>query len=261
MNKIIYLAGMPRSGTTFIQGCFLNEGCVCLGEVGQTINAIRNVTVKGILSPESHWNEEKYKELKFNQFWESISKNVLDARSQIEALEIVYDAAASKYPNAILIDSSKHIGHLKNLMATKFRNNITIIHMVRNHLSWRDSIEKYEKRLALKKDKFKKIRWIYVNIKLHLFIKKMNMNNRVCYYDEMVIKNDIDKFVQSEIDDSKKYDSQFLEMFGSKKNIDKIRKGEIFYDHRWIVDCSLTLFDAVSDRFMKYFQKKYRESL
>ena len=262
MTKILFVAGMPRSGTTVFQGYLLSKGCVCLGEVGQTIDAIRRKPSKpSVLSPKSIWNKEKYNSLKFNEFWSEITKDIRDAESISDAFDIVYSHAFERYPNSIVVDSSKHIGHLRNALMCKFKSSIDVFLIIRDYRSWLVSIEKYNKKYSLPKVRLNKIRWVYVNSKLESFIKNKKINKAIIYYEQMIILNEFEffdnylsKIVYSD------YEDKFFEMFGSRDNLDSIIKRKIFYDNKWILYYKPSIVDFLFNIYLRKVSEKYSES-
>lgn len=250
---------MPRSGTTFIQGCLLRMGCVCLGEVGQTVDAIRNKSSKASLfSPKSIWTKDKISELNYDEFWQEIYFAIKSANSKEMALELVYDYALDKYPGALIVDSSKHIGHLTKLIKTKYRDKVSVLHVVRDYRSWFCSIENYARKHPITRSRYNKLRWLYVNVKLELFFWKSGINNDVIYYDRFVIKDELNE-LEKKIKNLpfQKYINVFHETFGSRKNLSSIVSGEICYDNTWIIDYDTSLFDRVLDIYLKKVKKSY----
>ncbi|NVK57493.1 MAG: hypothetical protein HWE26_17965 [Alteromonadaceae bacterium] len=259
MSKIIFLAGMPRSGTTLIQGQLCKIGCVCLGEVGQTIQSIRREKIKkSKLSPKNHWNNKKYDELEYNEFWQPLIPRINNADNVVKATEIVYQEAIRAYPDSILVDSSKHIGHLRNSLNGKYGSIVEVYHVIRDYKSWLRSIINYEKQYGLKKEKFSALRWFYVNKKLELFLKKNLVKSHTLYFEQLVLLDEFnDLEILTQISKFQRYDSIFFEMFGSFKNMDKINKGIIKYDARWIIDFNPPIYSFFLDRYLRTIKKKH----
>lgn len=255
MKKIIFLAGMSRSGTTFFQNVLRKNGCVCLGEVGQTIDSIRRQEIKSSYwSPKSIWDDGRYNALTYNDFWSEIKDDIFSAESRVAAIEIVYMTAQKAYPNSIIIDSSKHIGHLNILKKTKYKNRIFVFHILRDFRSWRRSITENALRNDLKKRYCETLRWLYVNYKLKFYLKRnFKEKSNLIYYENFVLNKELER-LEEELEnvDYERYENVFWEMFGSKRNIDGIRRGVIKYDYRWVCSDSVKPFDFVIHFFQSF---------
>lgn len=279
--SVVFIAGLARSGTTFLQSRLLqHEKVVALGEVSQTIMAIKNVNtdsvissliVKAGLKSQNYWSPKTYGELldrvKNDSFWSDVEKEIKATNNISEALDLVYQKATEKYPGHIIIDSSKHIGHLLNSLQTKnFKHKIKVLLCVRDYRGWLLSIKKHQKRAGLqtRSNIIEKYKWWYSNRKLLKVLQQQNQNNflvvsyekLIFYYDKVM--NDVKTFTGaaniSEIDTTHK----FHEILGSQ-SLKKSMEGEDFiYDISWFAEYGNILEFPIakfnSDIYLRYTQ-------
>lgn len=279
--SVVFIAGLARSGTTFLQSRLLqHEKVVALGEVSQTIMAIKNVNpdsvissiiVKAGLKSQNYWSPKTYGELldrvKNDSFWSDVEKEIKATNNISEALDLVYQKATEKYPDHIIIDSSKHIGHLlKSLHTKKFKHEIKVLLCVRDYRGWLLSIKKHQKRARLqtRSNIIEKYKWWYSNRKLLKVLQQQNQNKfLVVSYEKLVffydkVMNDVKTFTGvaniAKIDTSHK----FHEILGSQ-SLRKSMGGEDFvYDMSWFAEYG-NIFEFPVAKFNSDIYLKYTE--
>ena len=236
---------MPRSGTTFLQSRLCKQGLVCLGEVNQTIKAIRNDRVKkSAIRPENKWDIEGYEGVKLTKFWLEIKDEIASAATHLDALIFLYDHASKKFEGAIFVDSSKHIGHLK--IYEKVPDvDLSVIHVIRDFRGWELSFKSYFKRNDLNIPKFIPLRWLFVNLKLAGYLRKNADRIEVVTvnYDRLIIEEEYDKkFFNYKYS---AYENEFHECFGSRHNLESMNNNSVKYDAKWVLKRSPKLLDFI----------------
>jgi len=273
--SIIFIAGLTRSGTTFLQAQLLRyESVVALGEVSQTIEAIRNLSkekpkwkVRIGLERESYWNPKTYSVLlnrvEKDSFWGPIKTEVEEAADMQKAIEIVYEKAKQKYPGHVLIDSSKHIDNLKNvLLIKKFRNDIKTILSIRDYRGWLFSTKKHRDRVGYKKnnDLIEIYKWFYSNQKLIRFLySNAEERFRIISYDKLVFSyeksmKELASFCGLNKISSIENSHKFHEILGSQ-SFKKQSTENVTYDSSWFCYRSNMLEWPVSTLNKKIYLK------
>ncbi len=252
--SIIFIAGLPRSGTTFLQSQFLNfDKVVALGEVTQTIYAIKNIEKKSPtwklllkLRNKSYWNRKTYpillERIRKDSFWSKIEDDIRSTNSIKEAIELVYSAAYTIYPNHLLIDSSKSINHLKiSMESEKYKAKIFVIHCVRDYRGWIYSIKKHKKRLGYIKrsDLFEAYTWLKANKQI-LKLLKLNFHKQhlIVSYDKMIFNysesmKKMAAILKLSARTENSPEQKFHEILGSQTFKENINTKDLMYDSEW----------------------------
>ncbi|MGN6213113.1 sulfotransferase [Parafilimonas sp.] len=200
--SIIFIAGLTRSGTTFLQSQLVRyENVVALGEVIQTIQAIKNINIQPSkwkiklgLKSENYWTPKTYIELiervRKDIFWSDLENDIRTARDIESAIELVYAKAEQVYPNHIIIDSSKNIASLKYILnINKFKGKVKVIMCIRDYRGWLYSTKKHQRRAGIhqRSNLLEMYKWLYSNKKLLSFLDKNLANNyKIISYDKLI---------------------------------------------------------------------------
>ena len=273
---IIYIAGLQRSGTTFLQSQLLQYNNVAaLGEVSQTINAIRNVDIKMSkwrqklsLRKESYWNPKTYpvllERVEKDIFWSSVKNDIQTAADINSAIDIVYTRANEIYPGHIIIDSSKNIGYLQRItQIDKFKNNVKVLFCIRDYRGWLYSTEKHRKRINIpeRNSTVEIYKWFYSNKKIIKYLRENFKDNyRIISYDKLVfsyaeIMERIVSFCSLKKLAGNGSEQKFHEILGSqslKKNTDQ---KDVRYDVEWFSYSGSCLEKPISDFNRKVYLK------
>ena len=264
---IIYIAGLQRSGTTFLQSLLLQyNNVVALGEVNATINAIRNVdrkTPKWKLKvnrrKENYWNPKTYHilldRIGKDSFWGPIENKVREAGNLQSALEVVYNNASEKYPDHIFIDSSKSIESLKKIMElNRFKDNVKVLFCIRDYRGWLYSTKKHRKRIDIpQRNNLTEIyKWYWANKKILDYLHE-NFNSQHCVvsYDKLIFSyEEVMKKIASYCGLNSVTDSgneeKFHEILGSQSLKQNTNLKEIRYDATWFSHSGSCLEKPVS---------------
>lgn len=274
---IVFIVGLPRSGTTYLQSQFLNfDKVVALGEVALTIYAIKNVEN---ISPKwklllrirnkSHWNSQTYpillERIRRDSFWSKIEEDIRSTNTIKEAIELVYSRAVEQYPDHIFIDSSKSINHLKTIMTSKeYQTKLYVLHCIRDYRGWLYSIKKHKKRLnySKKSNLLEVYTWLFANKRILKFLRT-NFNNRhlIISYDKMIFsyQQSIEKIAAvmnlSLLKDGKS-ENEFHEILGSQSFKKSINRNELVYDSEWF-EYNSKCFEIFVQIFNRRMYKKH----
>ena len=252
--SIIFIAGLTRSGTTFLQSQLLRyDNVVALGEVLPTIKAIKNVDAKPAkwkvklgLKSESYWKPETYhillERVKKDSFWASIEDEIKASDSVKSAVELVYRKANEKYPGHVIIDSSKSIGSLQTVMQIDtIKSNIKVILCIRDYRGWLYSVKKHQKRTSIhqRNNIIEIYKWMYSNKKLLDYLSaNLKKNYKIISYDKLVFS--FDKTMKAIVSFSglgslskEENKDKFHEILGSQSLKKDMDANSIKYDTEW----------------------------
>jgi hypothetical protein len=246
--KVYLILGLPRSGTTFLQSHISRmEKVVGLGEVLQTVRALLGVIGKGgVLSRENTWNEEKIEDVRnrcrADKFWSVVYDNIEESNvtSVDVAVRITYETAGKMYPGYSFVDSSKHVKHIENFEGIEFISLKPIV-CFRHPIAWFASIEKYNKRMRLRKGTalLEYLRWYYSYSKI---IKGCSSYEYVTFfYDRFVIK-------YLGCGEKNNFECIMHEMIGSRTFHQS--SNEVIYDHSWIIEYKVSPLSLILYSFL-----------
>ncbi|MHC4268241.1 MAG: hypothetical protein ACYSWS_06415 [Planctomycetota bacterium] len=250
MNKIniIYVLGLARSGSTYLSK-FLTEvlGAISLGEIIKTIEIFSDKDeLKSYRSEERKCTCGKAPE--DCEFWGKLLCNI-ENDEKILAHYKVIKAAQEKYPNSIIIDTSKKRYrfsdyYINNKEIANLDFKIIIINIVRHYAGQIASYQKYHT-----KEKKKGIRatiladayyWLNKNYKNISFLEKSNFPVKTIMYEDLIFrsqetKNEIESFVNSSFKTYEKIQPLMHEMVGNESFKTTNFQG-IIYDTSWMYE-------------------------
>lgn len=278
--KILFISGLPRSGTTFLQAELLrHNNVVALGEVFQTVRAIQSKQVeisliKRVLFSQKrrYWNQKSFSiilERAMNDsFWSSLIPRIQSFETVKEAVLFVYQQASLVYPGHLLVDSSKQLSYLKIATEICIENNFNfkVIFCLRDFRGWISSMNKHKKRVGYKilPRIIDVVQWKYSNKGFLRFLENSTyMEYILISYDSYVLRysfslNKLQNFAGLTSDDfnSLYYLDKFHEMFGSQTLKSKVENGKIVYDFSWF-KTSIYWFDFWAHSFNKMGYEKH----
>lgn len=285
---ILFIAGLPRSGTTYLQYVLAKyKDVVALGEVTQTVRAIRseksndNTFLHNIgIKKKNHWNERTYpvllERIRNDTFWSCIENEIKKAATVEDAVVYVYKYAHRRYPNCkVFVDASKHINYILPKKKLPEECNMSVIVLIRDFRGWIQSRKKHIKRTNLKKRSFFKesLNWYYSNKRILKSEKVKAYPFKVILYESLVFnyKKVVDQVTCFlGLPELYKEKSIIHEILGSETT-KKLFEGEqfptkenkLFYDTSWFDDNqSYLLFPLIFPviRFNRSLYKHYYSS-
>lgn len=275
--SVIYIAGLPRSGTTYLQSELLQyENVVALGEVSQTITAIKNIheygpkwRMKLNLKKQNYWNPETYpillERIEKDSFWSVIKKKIEKTSDFESAIEIAYMSAKEMYPGHSIIDASKHLYHLQRVHNIRsIKRELKVILCIRDYRGWVHSIKKHRTRINIPQrgELVEIYKWYYSNKKLiNYILSNFNSNHKVICYDKLVfnypaIMNNLASFCEIKNSENNNYSLKFHEILGSQSFKRSAQQREFLYDSEWFPYVS-SVFEKPVSKFNQRVYLKY----
>lgn len=258
-QKIAYIYSPARSGSTFLQFLLANHpDMIGLGELYRVVQDVNNKNVDiwdGI-------NCSCGKVAADCEFWSELVRH--DDVTKPLVVNDVVNRFIEKYPNKILIDSSKNGDEVDRYLDND-EVQLKMILLVRDYRGWVLSALKYNR---LRREKRNEIgsrfsisynrvvmsyRWLYSTAKRMIVSKRKNIDVLHVYYENLVFDTEkqtqrINEFLGIDATemrlDVKPENSH--ELYGnSSLRSDSKKSSSIVYDMTWLTDVRLALYAVV----------------
>jgi hypothetical protein len=241
-KKIIYVAGLVRSGTTFLELMLCQKyPLVGLGEIAQTIDGFKATPQEISRRP---WLDITKRECscgnKIHQceYWSEIDKNYSDLEKQ-EIHERLLDRSIEIYGNRTIVDSSKDVLAIQKYYENNPNVDLKIIYIVRDFRSWTESIQKHLKINGLPDYGaiFQSYRWMKSNNNIINYLSRFGDRVLLVQYEKLVFDSvnqwqRIEEFIEEDIINGG--EEVIHDVYGSRfKNMDT-PLSVVKYDSKWM---------------------------
>lgn len=240
MKKIIYIAGLARSGTTFLQLCLCQKyNVVGLGEIHQTI--------QGMQATDGQIDKKNWLDIKGRvcscglkpercDFWSEIYCQAKD--NSLSGLhEMVIKKANEIFSGIPIIDSSKDIKGIDLYRAGKEEYDLKVIFIVRDVRAWERSIKKH----AIKNGQkyygqiIEYYRWMMANMNIESHLEKNNIKFLMVQNENLLFNSEaewrrIDDFIDAEKSIGK---LTMHDIYGSRFKNNENKSIDLKYDINW----------------------------
>lgn len=194
-QKVVFIAGLARSGTTFVQLRLAQNGhLVALGEISQTIN--------GMLESQAVREKYEWRDIARRTcscgssvdkcvFWGELKRQCLEIGDTQKLHNEVMSRSHELYGNRIVIDSSKDINALQRYYLDG-KYDVKVIYVSRDFRGWVPSVQKHMKRLGLRNFGYlyDAYRWFWATVKHIRLLKKLGVDVFFLSYEKFVFDYD-----------------------------------------------------------------------
>ena len=245
--KVIYIAGLARSGTTFLELLLGGHSeIVGIGETAQILKHFEALKAEGSLSDQQCSCGQSINDC---AFWSAILKES-SGDERITIHDKICERFQRMFPGKVLLDSSKGRNYLKELYLEQSRREIhdqldlNVVYIMRDYRGWVKSILKHKgKKGHALNYLLESYRWLWANIRARYFLKSLNLKVHFISYEELVFGADdllkrLCHFLKLEHEPSMiKLDRWTAHSaWGNSMRLDKRKSKAIHYDASWFQD-------------------------
>ncbi|MEE8059763.1 MAG: sulfotransferase [Pseudomonadales bacterium] len=247
-KKVIYVAGLVRSGTTFLELMLCQKYLlVGLGEVAQTIDGIKATADDLTKRP---WLDISKRKCSCGQsisecdYWSDVN-NKHSALDKKGLHQYLLDRSIELYGNRTIIDSSKDITAIRDYYENNSDVDLKIIYIVRDFRSWVESIRKYL-RLNNMPDYgavYQSYRWMKANKNNINYLSRFGDKVLLIQYEKLVFDSAnqwrrMEEFIEEDVNVKTEV---VHDVYGSRfKNTDTPLE-TVKYDSKWMVNNKYSL--------------------
>ena len=237
-QEVVYIMGVGHSGSTLLQMLLsTHQDVVGIGEI--------SLLIKNLLKSDSKINEWPQcscgSKVTDCEFWADIIKSFNSSESDIKLYKHIIEHFSNKFPNKLLVDSSKNLLSFKKFYSSQLINDVDVkvIFLVRDFRSWVLSREKNNKRKK-RKDYgmiFNAHKWYYRNIKKLNYLQNQKLSYITISYEDLVLNkvktlNRLSKFLNLNGSTWDIGHATMHDVYGNRMK-DKALK-QFFYNNQWM---------------------------
>lgn len=252
-TRVVYIAGLARSGTTFLELVLSgHKDIVGLGEISQTIDGIcqipQDIKKYGIWIDIQKRSCSCGESVDGCEFWGDFKGKDW---SKTELFEVIFQRAKEVFPNKVIVDSSKHITSYEKYYLRSNSVKPRVVLLIRDFRSWIPSISKHAQKLNLRAPSYvyQGYRWYWANRRYIKFFSDAGVDFLVVSYERLVFdfEAEISRIAEFVGVDTEKFGGEATahDVYGSlHKNIgSKIKMPK--YDYSWMADSNLSALNPL----------------
>jgi|GEM_PF-4559426 len=232
--------GVGHSGSTFLQMLLsAHEQMVGLGEISLLIKNMHENNISPSKMPDCSCGAKAVD----CEMWGDFLASSENGNDDIQTFEKIINRFKVKFPNKILVDSSKNLQSFKKYYKeiSSLDVEVSVILLVRDFRSWVISREKNNKRKH-RKDYglvYNAHKWYYRNRRKLKFLHKNNFPYTVISYEDLVLQKEksLKKITEllnitNQFTDLK--NAEMHDIYGNRMKNDPSKSKQFFYDNKWM---------------------------
>ncbi len=244
MLKVVYIAGMSRSGSTILEMFMATHPqMVSVGESLHSIMAERATQH----TPEDNWPCSCGHSRQECEFWGPLLPQLRDG-SLTDAFELVVARFQEFYPGMIFVDSSKELRSLELFylpLARRGLIDLRAVHIVRDMRAWASSVTARRRKWGEKTHYVvEAYRWLWSTLQALRFLKRNRIPTMMVSHEDFTSDSEryaalLARFldVDNGFAEEKLTRARAHELYGSPHlKFDPQRRSRIVYDSTWVHD-------------------------